>query len=863
MTRGKLQESFERENEDMIKLGIENAEHIRQATSWCKHFRIEMTSSGLLAQMSRLPIGSHAISCQYAESSHESMNLPWIIPAFIVENCVECPHHSPNGDTSWGERIIREHAQQLQEREQVQQVQENQLKELRTQLRELSNQARQVSELDERQILVFVEGIFANDEATQKENAELLIKAAQIGADLFSPVAVDILLAQSLSEEFGVLCLPVCGELAKRRADLSIRLKDVAFTALERGIHLELVASVLVQLNDKVDYPLPDDLVMNVIGYQQHYGFFGGWHDESPKYPNSNALLIQCYDADAKSVIDPLKALLKRDDKRIRLNTCGVIKFLQDARPKIGIDLLPDLVTSLELYDDPYEESADAKARQRISAAFQYMPEHVDQYLVSQMFNRRPAVQQEIVSVYHNLIWGIADSENDNLPSETAKLAIESAIKRCWEFAQNSQLSLEVRHEAAEVLERICSKCPVNMLPYFDSLLGYYALTCIQKEPPDPIPGVILLGQDTSKKALAPLEELTRRQTWSFFKSKLLDSIKNLAENKPEVVGETIIRTFNASYTGVDEEFKSALVDLLGEVGKSYSFQPRILPLLMKALMDYDSQVIRASAIRAIERMYRYSKTAPPKNLVDVLVLHLHDPYVIVHMAAVRLFQWKARWLNKQQAVEALTAMIGLLKAYRNKPYDLDDICPVIMQIASHHPDLKNVAIKHVLSVLPTNEWLVDEKLMESLTRYVRPDESVAALVAKKVIWSLATYTRDRYNQYSFSARATMFEWLHQIPHVTYMRLKPVLLGAAKQVAAKDAWESCLFASLFAKHADYAGEEAILKTAADSLNGERRYEKFQKRLHNLQIVAAANARLQEQDPLTAKQLLSQVVELEQ
>jgi hypothetical protein len=63
MAKGKLEESFKRENERAIKLGIENAEHIKNAKSWCKHFCVKMVSAGLLAQTSGLPIGSHAISC--------------------------------------------------------------------------------------------------------------------------------------------------------------------------------------------------------------------------------------------------------------------------------------------------------------------------------------------------------------------------------------------------------------------------------------------------------------------------------------------------------------------------------------------------------------------------------------------------------------------------------------------------------------------------------------------------------------------------------------------------------------------------------------------------------------------------------
>lgn len=854
MAKGKLEESFERENERALKLGTENAEHIKNAKSWCIHFRAKMVSAGLLAQMSGLPIGRHAISCQYAEGSSESMNLPRIIPEFIVSNCAKCPYHEPNGDVSWGERIIEKYNRQLQEREEAEQARQNQLKKLRDQILELSGQAKQSSEIDERQILVFIEGLFSGEETKQKECPELLVRSARIGADLFSPVAVDILLSQSLSREFASFCLPICGELAERRDDLALRLKDVACTAIERRIYPELAAYVLLQLADKMYYPSPDKLTVNLIDHQEYNWPIGG-----PKYPNSNELLLRSFAAEPRSVANPLRTLLQHDDKRVRVNACGVIETLQRARPQAGLDLLPDLVASLDLYDDPYEESADARAGQCIANAFWSDPTRVDEFLVSQIPNKRPAVQQEIVAVYRKLIRDDVEHQHGKSPlAETTSLGLGIAAKRCLEFVKDDKLDLEVRREAAEALEVISSKHPQTILPDFDSLLGYYALNCTQGEPPDLRLGIILPNQSTSDPRLKQLDEIERRQHWGFFKQKLLDVIKKLAENGPATVGETVIRCFEGLDTKTNEDFKSAIVTLLGEIGKGYAFQPRVLPPLMKALMDYESQVIRATAIRSVEEMYRHAQSAPPKNLVDILILHLHDRYVIVHKAAIRALEWKGRWLSRSQTIEALNGMIGWLNTYRNDPYYLDDLCQAIVQVAAYYPDLKSLVAKSVTRILPTNEQLVDEKLAESLTRYIQPDEPTAGVVARHIVWCLGHYYRDRYQDSRFSERVRMFEWLYQIPQAIYVRVKPALIEAAKQIAARDAFESCFLAGLFAQRGDYSEEENVLTDAADSLSGEKRYHSLRKKLLDLRAVAAANAQLENGNISTAQQLLLQI-----
>ena len=82
---------------------------------------------------------------------------------------------------------------------------------------------------------------------------------------MFSPVAIDILIDQSLSEEFALHCLPICAELADKREDLSPRLESMAFTAIEQNIYPELAATVILRLDQKVNYPLPSKIIESLI----------------------------------------------------------------------------------------------------------------------------------------------------------------------------------------------------------------------------------------------------------------------------------------------------------------------------------------------------------------------------------------------------------------------------------------------------------------------------------------------------------------------------------------------------------------------------------------------------------------------
>ena len=186
---------------------------------------------------------------------------------------------------------------------------------------------------------------------------------------------------------------------------------------------------------------------------------------------------------------------------------------------------------------------------------------------------------------------------------------------------------------------------------------------------------------------------------------------------------------------------------------------------------------------------------------------------------------------------------------YGDDKYQLKDICDGILTIGQQDKNLKmkEFTLSLVASVFPTSEEFVDADIVENLMRFCEPTEPVARLVARNIALYLGLYDRDRHNWYGHSRRGGMFRWLHELPTETYSLVADDILNAAKEMAERDAWEVCHFASFFAHYQAFDYEQIVLETAANALPKEPRQEAFRATLQQLATIAAGNSALQRGD----------------
>ena len=828
-----------------IKLGEDNAEYIRQMRLWCKHVEIERATEGLYAEMTGLPIASHSISCPKVEITYKSMNLRWVFSEFLIGHCATCPHHAPNGDTSWGQEIIDKHRIAVQECTQAAKTEEERISQLRSDLREKSKEISLESEPESYRILEYLETIFSEDEAERKEAAERLQQSVCLGADLFPEAAIDMILLLAGSNDFSDLILPVCTELASRRSELGSRFSQVAFDNIEKGQYPELSAEVLNAVDDTVEYPLSEVCIKHLIFSQNH-----SYH--------STTVIVRNFDTDPESVQDIIRRELQNENEAVRFQLCGAIKLIQRERPQIAENLLGDLVQSLEFYENtwPREEKPSGQIIQILQSAFRNSAERIDQFLAESMTRVRPAVQEDIVRVYRGQLFDqtISRDERHEYRNRTKVTEQEKvAIKRLLSWARDDRFEIDIRAAAFEVLKIACIDASAEMLNHFDSLLGYFAIISGEERLPTPPPKILLPNQtQTPEPQLEPLEELGRTQQWDSLKQRLWKCLKELCKAKPSETFGSVFGCLNQSSEHLEDEFKACCVSLLGELGKYYMLRTRVLPLIWRTLTDYGSAQVRAESIKAIVEMFSSSTTMPPQNLVDIIIIHLRDPKIIVRRAALQAVARRSRWFDKRQSIEVLTYLETHLRIYHNDKYQLDDICDAILKIGRQDSILKPLALRMIESVFPTKEYFVDEEITENLIRFCEPNEKIAKFVAKDIGVYLAYHDRDSYNYYGYSKRLLFFKWLHQLPAATYQIIADDLLASALQLAKRDAWESYHFASLFSHFRAFQYEQDVLETAANALPKEPRYEASLTKLQQLAMIAAGNASLQTGDIAAAE-----------
>ncbi|MDE0089087.1 MAG: hypothetical protein OXU23_25445, partial [Candidatus Poribacteria bacterium] len=763
----RFDKSHDNEFAETVKLGEDNAECLRQMQSWCKHVEIEQTSAGLYAEMTRLPIGMHSVACPKVEGKTESMNLRWIFSNFLVGNCASCPHHTPNGDPSWGKEIIDKHREEAHKREQAEKKEADRISKLRSELRSKSRDISTETAPESHRILRYLEAIFSEDETECKEAAERLEQSARIGADLFPYAAIDLILLLASSNEFSELLLPVCTELASIRSDLATRLSQVSLDNIKKGLHLEQSASVLDALDDGVTYPLDEVYITQLLLSQDHDLL--GLSDE-PDYSHSISIIIRSFDADPESVQNIVRRELQNESDYLRVYLCRAIKLIQEERPQIAINLLDALVQSLELHEDAQSggEQPSKQIIQILQSAFRHSTDRVDHFLVEAMTRVRPAVQEDIVDIYRDQFFDrtISWEKRDERRNRTEVSGSEKvAIPRLLAWAKDDRLEIDIRVCVAEALETACTYASTEMLNHFDSILGYFAIISDQEHPPNAPPKILLSGQPQNtqlEQLLEQLDEFSRTQKWSAFKDGLQKCLAALCTVKPSEAFDSICGCLSQPSAHLEDDLKACCVSLLGKLGKDYTLRPQVLPLLWRGLMDYDSDWVRSQAIEATIEMFSSPASSPPANMVDTIIVYLQDPKIVVYKAALQAVSRCSRWFDEKQSFEALKCLERHLHAYRNDRYQLDDICRGISSVSRRYERLKPLALHLVESIFPTDEYFVDAKIAEILIGLCEPDDENAALVAKNIGAHLAYHNRDRNNNYRYSKRFRMYEWLQR-----------------------------------------------------------------------------------------------------
>ena len=621
--------------------------------------------------------------------------------------------------------------------------------------------------------------------------------------------------------------------------------------ALEARLSVDAVCELLLRCGCGQTRPVPSGVVEKIVTRLDRIRPIGGWQrrdpacpliDLEPDFAHSTTLLVRVYDQDAEAFLGPIRAALQdNDNKYRRVNACLTAKDVLKQRSKLGLVLLPVVVDSLELDDDPYQESADGAACDLIAMVFFVDPNATDAYLCDRFDRMTAEVQNLLADAYQQIVrkeW----EENLGVDRHQFDEAIDAGFKRCVKFVQNTALEFEVRDDFAEAIESACRHHPGVAVRAFDPILGMLADLCLQKEPPARRPRLILPGKPQSDPVLEGMERSSRQLRWNRFKSRLTDCLQELAKERPSDVADGLMKCMANLGSKTHTEFKAHIVSLIGEIGGDPQLLPRVLPHLWNALMDYDSVFIRSKGIDATVQSFRSAGCKPPENIVDTLLVHLKDSFVMIHSSAIRAINRCPSWVTPEQAQDAIPLLCGWAHTYRQKdPFKLKDICRPILILSRRVPDLRIEVVSIVAELLPTEESLVNADILEILIDKVQPTEPSAFFVAKKIAEWLRSERRDPHDAHGDDIREKAYDWLHQISSRLFLNVRGVLVESAIHIAENGEFgDACRFASLFASFGDFQSEFKVLSQARTSLPEGQLHQRAMQTLSVLEQGAKAN-----------------------
>jgi hypothetical protein len=847
MSKSKLDERHEQEYARYEKIGRENIEYVNKATKWCKKLKLKMVSGGLYAEMTGLPIGGHRLECDYATDAVESMNVKWITTDFIAKCCYDCKFHESNGNDAWGQAIIEEAQQKARTLQEQEQRRQAYAKQVADRLHELGRKGNAAVDDQEREILTILGNAFTG-QGISTESAEILRRAAQIGADVFPRVVLEIILQEASSEEYGQAFLPTCLELALQRLDLRPQILQLALGLVLKGRHLQTASEILNIETDETKKLLRDDHIRALISFQSYAEFLDSIVYDESKYSAVTKILITSFDEKADQILKILTELLSSDD-RARANCACVILNLQKKIPNLSVQLLKPLTLSLDLPIDGFNSSADSLVIDVLAKGLEFDFEQVQTYLEGQIRAKRPAVQELIVKAYTKAIDSYSRFFYEEKPQKIELRDSQSkAIRTCLRLAKDETLDMLARIKAIEGYESACKAWPELFKAEFGSLIGYYSLICEKQTKEHIKPKIVLPFQDHVSKMEAALEVQLNDSQRHAFKRSVEDCLIEIVKHDPRPVIDDLIQIYQSSKGKQSDPLRFFLINLLGHAGHNAALRSLVLPEIWSALMDFTSQVSRRSAIDALIKIFGRSKAHLPENIIQALIVLLNDEYVIVHRSAIKAIREFARDFPEKHAIEAYQIILNWFATYAKEermtqnPYNIDEIYPPLIRFAVIFPKLfRRPTLLYLCAVFPVKEYFVAKKLLEALVSFVRPKDTDAQLVVKLVLWYLVEFPRDRYNSYRNSERRSLFAWIAQVPPETILNLEKEFVESATKLAKSDPYESVRFAAFFSANQRHDLEALTLNTAFDAIPDTKREEPLKNLLQRLYNFAEANS----------------------
>ena len=782
----------DREMEAAVEIGRKNARLWPQVQRWCRHLKIEQVTAGLLASAYRLPIGTLRIVCPHGISQSESMHLDWEATSFVLSNCIGCAHHSELHPDNYGRTIL----QKKKEADAKEQELWDRRERLRQESLETARQALESSEITEKSVNSLILEAQSDTEQAHRVR-EQLIEAARIAPEMFSENALQV-----IADNFTVPSAPIyirCAtELCRSRQNVPDFVLTAALNVVDVGpIEAADSACLLLDLHARISgistlqSQLPSLLQIldrRTPRWLTHDNLAGS------DIPGIIAVLRTCMDADPDLVLAQFRSRLAIDREDSRLSTAEILTTLLPDYPEQILSLLPELLTSLDLADDPYVASADHATCDILAHLYIYSPTKVEEAIGERWQRASDEVRKPLLRIYELIARHASHKDRFSapvFPKDSYKQHLLRVVERVYLALGDIQLSVTLRQEACRILKELAEEWPDLLAVYIPRLLGRLRMT-VQESKNIPQKGANILETLQLGSGKIGYDALITR---------VGGVLRTLFKANPRGTWHEVVSFLNDLDSRQDATLKAELVGSISEFIADYSLLPEVIPELYKHLVDYESNLVRYKAISVLGQLLRNDRPSVPESMIDLVVeVHLRDPYKIIHKAAAASLG-SYKFTENRRGYMALEALKELEKIYFEEGMDTRFLEELVHVFRSAFAGWVEVRRYVALSILPRYARHPDpyfsEHMITMLSYDVQDFPEVSRLFLQVVLDFFQRTERDRYNYDGYSKRTRLWTDLEKLPAEIVSSEYEKFAAVIKAKALSDPVEAYRFISTF------------------------------------------------------------------
>jgi hypothetical protein len=630
---------------EAVRNGERNREAARLMSNWCANARIEGMGRGLLAAQTGLPIGHHAIGCDFATDDSRAYfyELRDAAVDFHDRNCRTCPHRKggrlPNITELAAARDRRREVQAKIEAERTVDSEaafahrEVQRAELKTRLSPIGQ--------------ALVDDIAAYDREASQENRDRLLQSARLAPEHFEPALIEYVLHLGGTADW--FDEPALGIL--RAVDTeSWRLARVAVRVLGRGVCRDLAAEILAPLVHLIDHETalavtPAAMDLALPDQRDHIG--ARYREPQPEllarlhelHPGAVAAAVDRLLASRKSYSVELAgrgltALIQSDPEAATPHARSLISTF--ARATLLVDDFDDL--NHELY-----HLADA-----VVGAFDDAPEAVDGLLQDYATGPGSEARNRVYELYSR---ALRSRDREMLPADSQRVRI--AFRRMiWVTTEpGDDKTLQA---AASVFRHTGGSLDDIARVEIDALLSAPFLLA------DRIDSLESRQLDQNDP-LAAIERGSQRASLQGLIVGFLELAARAAGNDEAALAK--IGDFLDAIPEDRHLLRGLAISSLGRLADTLAGLQRYLPHLYRATVG-PSVIERSYAATAFSKLSPNALENVPPLLFEAFQPLLWDSYTAVHKAAARAFR---RSLPDALLPNALNALLNLVHHYRTE----------------------------------------------------------------------------------------------------------------------------------------------------------------------------------------------------